>query len=203
MALLVQFLLKRFESDPAGVKESVQALQILQAMPTFNPSESSTIPETIFNNVEKDFPSQNASTRLEVYKLLDSLLSVHRTEIRNMGSPFIDGLLALCVKEGDPRNLMICFSIIQVILAEWDPESIDDHKEALWEAVSRYFPITFRPKPNEPINITADDLKLRLRGCIAATSVFAGQAFPFLLQKLDDQTTANVKVCWIQKITYS
>ena len=56
-----------------------------------------------------------------------------------------------------------------------------------------YFPITFRPPPDDPYGITAQDLKDRLRECIGSTADFAPYAFPALLDKLDS-TTMNTKV---------
>ena len=56
-----------------------------------------------------------------------------------------------------------------------------------------YFPITFRPPPDDPYGITAQDLKDRLRDCIASSGYFAPYAFPQLLDKLDS-TSPNVKV---------
>ena len=61
------------------------------------------------------------------------------------------------------------------------------------KAVFNYFPITFTPPPDDPYGITAQDLKGRLRACIAATSYFAPYAFPALLDKLDS-TSINTKV---------
>ena len=55
-----------------------------------------------------------------------------------------------------------------------------------------YFPITFRPPPNDPYGITAQDLKGRLQDCISSTSRFAPHAFPALLDKLDS-TSPTVK----------
>lgn len=159
-------------------------------MSRFNPKDAADIASAIFNN-RFDFPNQVAATRQQVYKLLHNLILKHRSILMTMSTDFIDGFLDLSKKETDPRNLMIVFSILPTIMAEFEYE--DKQNTALWDAVARYFPITFRPKPNDPIGITADDLKLKLRGCIASTSSFAPLAFPFLIQKLDDQTIANVK----------
>ena len=62
-----------------------------------------------------------------------------------------------------------------------------------FEAVFNYFPITFKPPPDDPYGITAQDLKDRLRNCISATGFFAPYAFPALLDKLDS-TSPNTKV---------
>lgn len=63
----------------------------------------------------------------------------------------------------------------------------------MFDSVFCYFPITFRPPPDDPYGITAQDLKTRLRACIASTPLFARYAFPALLDKLDS-TSPNVKV---------
>lgn len=65
--------------------------------------------------------------------------------------------------------------------------------QTLFDSVYNYFPITFRPPPNDPYGITAQDLKGRLQECIASTSHFAPHAIPALLDKLDS-TSPNVKV---------
>lgn len=65
-----------------------------------------------------------------------------------------------------------------------------------------YFPITFRPPPDDPYGITAQDLKDRLRECISSTSDFAPYAFPALLDKLDS-TSMNTKRDVLQTITSS
>lgn len=46
-----------------------------------------------------------------------------------------------------------------------------------------YFPISFRPPPNDPYGITADDLKVSLRACMAASPYFAKLALPLFLEK--------------------
>lgn len=65
--------------------------------------------------------------------------------------------------------------------------------QMLFDSVFCYFPITFRPPPNDPYGISAQDLKSRLRDCISASGYFAPFAFPQLLDKLDS-TSLNVKV---------
>lgn len=62
----------------------------------------------------------------------------------------------------------------------------------LFDSVYNYFPITFRPPPNDPYGITAQDLKNRLQDCISSTRYLAQYAIPALLDKLDS-TSPNVK----------
>jgi DNA repair/transcription protein MET18/MMS19 len=103
---------------------------------------------------------------------------------------FLPRLIAYFDGEKDPRNLMIVFSILNVPMVEWD---VSEVAQDMFDAVFNYFPITFRPPPDDPYGITAQDLKDRLRDCIASTSTFAPYTFPSLLDKLDS-TSINVKV---------
>jgi DNA repair/transcription protein MET18/MMS19 len=97
-----------------------------------------------------------------------------------MRKEFISGYIALAEGEKDPRNLLTAFAIARVILIEFD---ITDHvevcllfvagngdvsfltyftRQALFNITFCYFPISFRPPPNDPYGIGADDLKIAL-----------------------------------------
>lgn len=62
--------------------------------------------------------------------------------------------------EKDPRNLMSAFKITRSIIDQFD---ITAHVEDLFEITFCYFPITFKPPPDDPYGITAEDLKISLR----------------------------------------
>ena len=98
---------------------------------------------------------------------------------------FVGNFIQYFDGEKDPRNLMIVFSILQVPMSEWD---LGPHVQELFDTVFNYFPITFKPPPGDPYGITAQDLKDRLRDCIAATAEFAPYSFPALLDKLDSSS---------------
>jgi DNA repair/transcription protein MET18/MMS19 len=188
---MVTYLTARIETaHVAGVKETALGLRALAAMSHFDNNDTIDICRKIFSS-GPHFNENSAPARFEVYKLVDLFLIEHRATIKRMEGEFINGILSLAGLEKDPRCLMVYFSILLVILAEWD---IQEEVKDLWESVSRYYPITFRAKPDDPIGITPNELKLRLRMCMAATSEFAPMAFPFLIEKLDYQVTANVKV---------
>jgi len=142
----------------------------------------------IFEETEQ-FSDTVSTTRMEVYKYIELLLETRTTAVRGLGDPFIQGMIALGEREKDPRNLMIWFRIIRQILESWD---ISKFETELWEGLKRYFPISY--KGDDSIGVTADDLKLELRGCIAGNSAFAKESLPFLTDKLDDQVSANIKV---------
>lgn len=107
------------------------------------------------------------------------------------------GITDLVAGEKDPRNLMLIFSMLRVLMVEWD---VTKHVEIMFDSVYAYFPITFRPPPNDPYGITAQDLKDRLRDCLASTGVFAPHTFPNMLDRLDS-TSNTVKKDVLQTLT--
>ncbi|KAI5816584.1 RNAPII transcription regulator C-terminal-domain-containing protein, partial [Pyronema omphalodes] len=184
--VITQFLSDRFE-DETGLKEIAAALTSMTKMHFFGDSEATLVATEM---IKVDLPKHPPSTRFAVLTLLDALMSGYRDSLKDMGDKFITGLADMVGGEKDPRNLMILFSIMKVILVEFD---IVRHTELMFDIVYCYFPITFRPPPDDPYGITAQDLKNRLRECIASTRHFAGQVFPSLIEKLDS-TSQNVKM---------
>lgn len=160
----------------------------------------------MFSNFQ-DLQSRSQTQRFHVYQLLNDLMSTHRAAMRDMGDISLLGVVDIMTGEKDPRNLMIVFSILKVVMVEWDISNhtevpldfshemfvLADHEQTLFDSVYNYFPITFLPPPNDPYGITAQDLKGRLQECIASTRRFAPHAIPALLDKLDS-TSPNVKV---------
>ena len=65
--------------------------------------------------------------RLEILGLLNDLMSKHRNVLESMGDKAVIGITDLVSGEKDPRNLMVIFSILRVVMVEWD---ISCHAEA-------------------------------------------------------------------------
>jgi DNA repair/transcription protein MET18/MMS19 len=80
--------------------------------------------------------------------------------LKTMGLKFLDGYVSLVEGEKDPRNLLVVFAMDKVILIEFD---ISARVQTFYDIIFCYFPISFRPPPNNPGGITADDLRASLR----------------------------------------
>ncbi|KAG0131695.1 putative DNA repair/transcription protein [Tuber indicum] len=193
VTVIAQFLCDRLE-DETGLRETSQGLFALQKSSRFGREEATLVSSAI---CKVDLQKHPQGTRFAVLTLIDSLMANRRDVLKAMGGKFVTGFTELVGGEKDPRNLMIVFSLVKVILVEFD---IVPHIEILFDAVYCYFPITFKPPPDDPYGITAQDLKLRLRECIASTKYFAGHAFPQLIEKLDS-TSLSVKKDVLQTIT--
>ncbi|KAI9702073.1 MAG: hypothetical protein M1836_001417 [Candelina mexicana] len=193
--VLCTFFCDRLADEGGGLKSAARGLLELQRSGRFDQvaavQTATAQASTLIDNCQ-DLQRHPQSVRLGVLTLLDGLMSEHRKAMKSMGTTALVGITDLVAGEKDPRNLMIIFSVLRVIMVEWD---VSKHAETLFESVFCYFPITFRPKPDDPIGITAQDLKSRLRDCVASTSYFAPFAFPALIDKLDS-TSPVVKVAF-------
>lgn len=195
---LIGFFGAMFSYDhKAGITASAKALRQLYSMKGFKPNMGIKILEDVCK-IKEDFRLQTAATRLEVYELFLDLIQdpAVSSELKHKyGSAcgFAVDLIQVCQSERDPRNLMIWFKILRLLLVDYDPSP--EVTEELFKVFSAYFPISLRSSAT-PIGITADDLKEAVRSCFSAHHRVATQAFPFLLQKLDqgDAVTVAVKV---------
>ncbi|KIW20921.1 hypothetical protein PV08_01500 [Exophiala spinifera] len=181
--VLCQFLCDRIEDGGA-----INGLSELQSLDRFTNDMAQTVMRAIFEHFS-DLQSLNQAGRYKVLQLVNELLEHHRKAIRDMGEESLTGIVDLVAGEKDPRNLMLIFSMLRVLMMEWD---ISKHVEVMFDSVYAYFPITFRPPPNDPYGITAQDLKDRLRDCLASTGALAPHTFPNMLDRLDS-TSNTVK----------
>lgn len=192
--LLCDFILGRLEGDVEGAGSSAKALTALEALGKWDSETAQKVTQTFLQRTHPLRQFKTQTERYAIVQLIDLLLAKYREPLRQLhdtDAEFMPQFISYWEGEKDPRNLMIIFSLLQVPMTEWD---IRANAQDLFESVFNYFPITFKPPPDDPYGITAQDLKDRLRACIAANSDFAPYAFPQLFDKLDS-TSMNTKVC--------
>ncbi|ORZ33828.1 Dos2-interacting transcription regulator of RNA-Pol-II-domain-containing protein [Catenaria anguillulae PL171] len=127
------------------------------------------------------------TTRYRFFQLFDLLTTRHLDAIRrSMEQDFIAGYLAAMDGEKDPRNLMLAFRSLRTLSLHCD---LTPCAQDVFEASFCYFPITFKPPPNDPSGISAQDLKSALAACLSASPLFAPWAIPAILEKLESANT--------------
>ncbi|KAI8092106.1 Dos2-interacting transcription regulator of RNA-Pol-II-domain-containing protein [Thamnidium elegans] len=184
VGVLVNFYANRL-SDHASVPNLMTGFVALTSkFDHFNTACTMKTIESIIKQVKVQvFPHITRNATFQVY---ENLLDYHCQDVKLVNDQFIRGFTRSIAGEKDPRNLMAVYTIIQKIVQLLD---ISTHVEDLFDATFCYFPITFRPPPDNPFGITAKDLKSNLRKCMASTPLFSKLALPLLLQKLT--TTAG------------
>ncbi|KAK5174391.1 uncharacterized protein LTR77_001471 [Saxophila tyrrhenica] len=190
--LLCDFILGRLEGDSEGIGASARVLTALEERGKWDPETVQRVTKTFLDHASPLKDHKLQTDRFAVIQLFDRLLEKYRAplhELHTSDPEFLAKFIYFFDGEKDPRNLMVVFSILHVPMTEWD---ISSNAQDLFEAAFNYFPITFKPPPDDPYGISAQDLKDRLRDCIAANSQFAPFAFPALLDKLDS-TSMNTK----------
>ncbi|GJN90351.1 hypothetical protein Rhopal_003362-T1 [Rhodotorula paludigena] len=166
-------------SEKASLVQCATALGELTASTAFGTGEGMEVARGIFSSVSLKAHPQ--AIRHSVYTLLDLLMTRCRPALQRLGAEFVSGYCALVEGEKDPRNLMISFSIVRVILLEFD---IAKNVEDLFDITFCYFPITFTPPPDDPYGISSDDLIVALRACLSATPLFGRLALPLFFDKM-------------------
>lgn len=137
------------------------------------------------------------TTRNTAFRIFENLLDVHCHYVKPISNEFIAAFIQSMANEKDPRNLMLVYKVVGQIICELD---ISQCVEDLFDATFCYFPITFRPPPDNPYGITAKDLKQSLRKCMASTPLFSEFALPLLLQKLST-TSGSAKKDSLETLT--
>ncbi|KAK4518028.1 Sorting nexin, cytoplasm-to-vacuole targeting pathway/endosomal sorting [Mucor velutinosus] len=195
VSVLVNFYCSRL-SDLASVPNLMSGLVALTSkFDGFNAACTNTIVSSLGNDIQVQ--SFAHVTRNAAFKVFENLLEKHSQHVKSITNEFITVFIQSITNEKDPRNLMSVYTVIQKIVKLLD---ISQHVEELFAATFCYFPITFRPPPDNPYGITAKDLKLNLRKCMASTPLFSEFALPLLLQKMST-TSGSAKKDSLETIT--
>jgi hypothetical protein len=207
--ILVEYFSQRLETSRetlnhrAGMKESAEALFALADMTehkVFQSDDAAIIAKAIFAiDPGESFRDQKASTRLTIYQLLDLLIEKHTPSLQKIigTNEFVAGFGALSEFEKEPTCLQIVFGISADLSRSQDWDLKLESYTLLWDSFSRYFPITLKAsRDQDPFVPTPAELKNSLLHCFISNDVYAKEAFPQLIGRLDtDQDiSANTKV---------
>ncbi|CAE6417929.1 unnamed protein product [Rhizoctonia solani] len=175
--VLTTFYIEKIQ-DADTIIPALDGLLTLTSLPTFGTNEATDTAHSITSHIS--MKSLVQSVRYVVFRIIDALFAKHLAVLASSPT-FLPGYIKLAEGEKDPRNLLLAFNIARIIALEFD---ITDHVDDLFDITFCYFPITFKPPPNDPYGITTEDLKSSLSACLSATPRFGPLALPLFLDKL-------------------
>jgi DNA repair/transcription protein MET18/MMS19 len=175
---LLQFYVSKLD-DQLSVDQVLKGIYSLLNTSTVSRTDQLKIPLGIFTELDVQAFPQN--TRYTCFQIFEYLLLNNTVGLQKISKDFISGFVTTMDGEKDPRNLLLLFKIVKLITIELD---ISSNISDLFEVVFCYFPITFRPPPDDVYLITSDDLKTALREAIISSHLYAIHAIPVLLEKL-------------------
>ena len=85
---------------------------------------------------------QVVGDRTVIYSLLSNMLTTRLEDVKSFQAEFTGHLLQAMEGEKDPRNLLVVFSCVEVILNTLD---IPDQHEEVFESLAVDFPVDYRP----------------------------------------------------------
>ncbi|KAL6063452.1 MMS19 nucleotide excision repair protein [Balamuthia mandrillaris] len=143
--------------------------------------------------------SLSQPSRANLMNIYDFFLSKYPQTAKDFKADFVYSFLRVLDGERDPRILLTGFKLFQHVVS-LIPEFIG-FAEELFEIISVYFPLSFRPKANSPAAITREDLLQALKACFGAHPAFTEYCIPFLLEKLSS-TVVETKLETLQTLSY-
>ncbi|UZJ54019.1 hypothetical protein CBS101457_003339 [Exobasidium rhododendri] len=171
---------KKYPPGTEMLVTSIRALTALAKLEKFASEAAKVTTESLLAHSNPRLHPQ--AVRFLIYLLMDTLLSRHRQALKSMGSPFLTGYIELVEGEKDPRNLVYIFAMDRVLLVEWEMDK--EMIEAFFDVTYCYFPITFRPPPDDPYGISTNTLRLALRKALTSSPLLAPHALPLLIEKM-------------------
>ncbi|XP_033632616.1 MMS19 nucleotide excision repair protein homolog isoform X2 [Asterias rubens] len=177
--LLTAFFCDRLKDHHSVTPHTIYGILSLSTLSSLAAGDAVKICTNVFKEVQVQSLVQ--TDRQSVYSIINNFLYSRLEELQELGSEFVYGFIQVMDGEKDPRNLLTAFQIVQTLIQHFP---IGIFAEELFEVTSCYFPIDFRPPPNDPHGISTDSLIQGLRGCLAGTPKFAEFCLPLLMEKL-------------------
>ncbi|KAK3876843.1 hypothetical protein Pcinc_018392 [Petrolisthes cinctipes] len=180
ITFLVSFFVDRLKDHHSVIPNVFYACLALVKQEVIDGEDVRKLIQGIFREVQCQ--SHIMSDRRNIYTFFKYCILNKHQDLEALGTDFILGLVTAVDGERDPRNLVLVFSLVPVIV-----QSIPTgpFTEDLFEVVAAYFPIDFVPPVNDPYGISQEDLVLGLRRALASTPLFAPYCLPLLQEKLD------------------
>lgn len=177
LAFFVDRLADHYNVTPAVLKGIMSIVQ-MEHLPL---DTAKRVTHAVFQHVQCQ--TLKPEDRRKVYKIFQHLMHNYKTDLQSLGPDFVYGLMSAVDQEKDARNLSIVFEMLPVFIRVFD---LGHLKEEMFEIVSCYFPIDYRPDySNCPVS--REVLAEGLQNCLIASPDFSEFCLPLLVEKLDSK----------------
>lgn len=202
--VLYQFFIERL-NDFSTLSQCLLAIEALEKHHGIELSNYLAMFEIIFFAEINQIPSYGQSVRKQIYEIVHRFLGLLETQHKLAGKvprydEIVRGFVASMEGEKDPRNLLVCLKVAAGLIEHSKTQNLNDGESVkvenaplknsneleklVLDGCACYFPITFRPPPNDPFGIQPEELSLGLRVVFTKSNEFRKYTIPLILEKL-------------------
>lgn len=134
------------------------------------------------------------NARLLVYKIAKKIVMEKNRAKRSMDGDLLYSVVHLMEGESNPQNLLVCFSIVSLILKNF--EDLEPFIDDLFDWLSSYYPVDYTPNESDEtesqgVIILRSDLVNALYECFYASQLNSENLQTLLLEKLESNITST------------
>lgn len=151
-----------------------------------------------YNKTLLDFLSSKANIqklepviRLGIYNLARTIIQERSKVSANIDTDTIYSFVRMIEGESHPRNLLVCFSIVSLILKTY--QNLEPYIDDLFEWLACYYPVEYTPDENDEdqSRILRSDLVDALYDCFYATPLNSDNLQTLLFEKLNSNLLSS------------
>eukprot|EP01033_Poteriospumella_lacustris_P010520 gene10520-7484_t len=212
--LFVVFFCRRLQDFPS-ISPSLQALTTIVTLYAASLEARNCDVVDIVESVTRSVhvPSYAQSVRQRAFDLLHAM--VHETQhvlpqLRVVGGLFLEGVAAVVEGEKDPRCLLRGLHTARRAIAELADHLADPLPDAeaegltvgerLFAQLCVYFPIAFRPPPDDPVGVRPEALEAALEDCLCGARAMTRFSVPFFVEQLLSNEAADARVAALRAL---
>jgi len=178
--LLMEFFCARLSDHHSVVPLCLAGIAKLLHLRTLGSRDIIRVVRMIFSDVTVQTLVQ--PDRMLIYEMFQQLLADRLPDLREITAEFVCGFVQAIDSEKDPRNLLMCLRLVEIVAKEFTLDSI--LAEQLFEIVACYYPIDFSPPAGLRSTVTKEQLSTALLNAMTASPLFGPLCLPLLLEKL-------------------
>jgi DNA repair/transcription protein MET18/MMS19 len=166
VSVLCEFFIDRMTDAPCTA-QVISGLHALATNQVITGGKEIRMIRTFFSEIQVQ--AQAFAVRASAYEFLRMFVAKFPQTVQSLAREFVYGVIQAVDAERDPRNLQHTFALLHATLV-LVPDAAGFADEIV-DIASSYFPITFKPRPGDSSEVTAESLSAGLRCAISPCSI--------------------------------